>query len=352
MRFIIILVATLLALINANGQTPLRRNMALVQKATGSWCNACGNWGWELQERIANDYIQGQNQKACVISVYGPSYSNYYADCSPELSGWVMAYPNWAVNNRNLTPIQSANDVDTVAFRQRIKSTVDSIAAAETTVSTGFNYTIEDSVVTLNTQTRFWKDVNGTYSLAIYILEDSIYGYQNGHSDTPYHNNVLRGKITSDCYGAQIGRGTILANSVYSKTFTYTIRDSSWNKAHLRFVTVIWRQNGSDWQIENVNSRPSTGSELSVTNVAGDVFSAYPNPASTFAHIKWKHRQLATGRILLINTLGKTVFERVTHGKDGEISAQIDLNNIANGIYLVVLESGSMRYTRSLSVSR
>src|SRR4051812_39045488 len=100
--------------------------MALVQKATGTWCAGCGEWGWELQERVIADNADGILPNAAVISAYGSGIGDYGNDAAFMLAGFTSAWPSWAVNNINQTPVFSIAQVDTVLFRSRIKHTVDS----------------------------------------------------------------------------------------------------------------------------------------------------------------------------------------------------------------------------------
>lgn len=60
---------------------------------------------------------------------------------------------------------------------------------------------------------------------------------------------------------------------------------------------------------------------------------AYPNPTSDMLNIDIMNSNASEGKIVLYNTLGQVVFEKNVILSEGKVSEQLDLSNVAAGIY-------------------
>ncbi len=334
----------------AHAQTPVNRSMAIVQKATATWCGPCGQWGWTLQEDITADNMSAATPNGFVFACYGSNTSNYYNKVADTLTSWGQSWPNWAVNNVNRTAFSLTGGIYTTTTRTDIKKAVDSFAAIAPTASTGFRYTISGNTLTFNTVTKFWKAATGAYALAVYIIEDSVYGIQNGQTGSVYHHSVLRGRISGATYGDQIATGTTAVNSSFTRNYTYSI-DPTWNKAHLKFVTVLWKLNGATWQVENANSLKSAAT--AVGNIeAVDQLIVYPNPATSRLQLSGALNTASGVRLSLTNAVGQTVYQKDVAHNGGQLMEDIDLSGLSNGVYLLTLGGAGVQSARKVVVAR
>lgn len=328
----------LMLFFNSYAQTPVNKSMAIVQKCTATWCGPCGSWGWTLQEDITTDNMSGSNPNGFVFALYGSSSSNYYNAAAGQLTTWAQSFPNWAVNNINRTAFSSTGGIYPTTTQTTIKSAVDSFAAIAPNASTGFTVDITGNNITINTKTKFWKSVSGTYNVGVYIIEDSVYGTQNGQTGSVYHHNVLRGNMGSTVFGDQIATGSISANQTFDKTFTYTITDNTWNKSRLKFLTVIWKKNGTSWDFENANNFKSYPTGIATVE-AVDQLTVYPNPATNDLHIMGALTKQAATQINLINAIGQVVYTKDLPFINEQLNEHINIDNLSNGLYLLLIKS-------------
>jgi hypothetical protein len=315
---------------NAYTQVPVKRSMAMVEKSTYSECAPCGSWGWTIQEQLIHDNMVGTNPNAIVMETHG-YYSAYHNETAMFLlQNWMgSSFPSWAVNN-----IKDPNN--NTYTPNSVKKAVDSVAAVVPIASAGFYYTITGNTVKFYTKTQFWKGVTGTYSLAAYIVEDSAYGEQWGQpGDNGWHRYVLRDRISKYTFGDTLVVGSATANQTFTKNYTYNITRTDWQKNRLSFVTVLFKRNASDSsksEVVNVNSIASKSTGVP-TLAAVDQLIVYPNPAVDRVHISGALNVARDAHIFVVNAIGQTVYEKLLPWNGNQLSEDVPVNNLSNGIY-------------------
>jgi hypothetical protein len=330
--------------VGAIAQTPVKKSIPIVQKATATWCGPCGQWGWDLMDDIRDD----NKAKAFVFSLYGDNGSNYYNQAAGDLTSWGQSWPNWGVNNINRTAFQGSG-INPTGTQTTIKSAVDSFYGTVPVASTGFTYTIAGNKITVKTKSKFWKATSGEYYVAAYIVEDSVYGMQNGKPSDVYHHDVLRGSMTAgSTYGVPLASGTINLNQEASKDFTFNIVDPSWVKNRIKIVTMIWKKNGSTYDFVNANHIKS--STTSVANIeAVEDLDVYPNPASQVINISGSLTK-ASAQISLVNAVGQVVYSKDVN--NGQLAERIQIDNLSNGVYLLNITSEGALSSRKIVVAK
>ena len=353
MRKALLLIFGCIVMNDAYAQVPVKRAMGLVQKAIYTTCAPCGGWGWILHEEIMADNMTGATPNGFVLSVYGIPIHNYYNSVADTLGKWAVSWPNWAMNNVNRTVIVSGGNIDTFSTRRNIKKAVDSFAAIPPVASTGFTCSVSGSTLIVNTKTTFWAAATGTYNLAMYIVEDSVYGSQAGQAGYVYHRNVLRGQVSGTEYGEQIASGTIGANSGYTKNYIYAITDTSWKKSRLKVIAVLWKKAGSVWELINMNSLKSAPTGVGSVPVAVDQLIVYPNPANNRLRLSGVLIVASDAHIDIANAIGQTVFKKTIPYQSNQINEEINLDNIASGIYtLRISVNGAEQCMEKLIIAR
>jgi hypothetical protein len=76
----------------------------------------------------------------------------------------------------------------------------------------------------------------------------------------------------------------------------------------------------------------------------------YPQPNDGRFHIMLRGNDLLPLRLIILNTLGETVYERDGIRVDGELVIPVELLHPTSGIYLLIIENPSARLTRKLVV--
>ncbi|MBS1783006.1 MAG: Omp28-related outer membrane protein [Bacteroidetes bacterium] len=340
-----------LAFGKSNAQTPLRKSMAIVQKCTATWCGPCGSWGWTLQEDVMADNMPANNPSAFVFALYGSSTSNYYNAAAGELTKWGQSFPNWGVNNINRTEFSPSGGIYTSTTRATIKRVVDSFALIDPVASTGFIYSITGNVITVNTKTQFWNAANGTFNLAVYVIEDSVWGTQNGQSGNVYHHNVLRGNMGASIYGDQIATGTVAANQTFSKTLTFTITDNTWVKSRMKILTVLWKKNGVNWDFVNANSIKSFATSVSNLQAVEHLL-VYPNPSSKRLTVAGNMLSDAPTILRLIDVQGRIAIQQLARNENGRLLETLDISELTQGVYSLRIDCNEAHTEQTVMIVR
>jgi cyanophycinase-like exopeptidase len=111
------------------------------------------------------------------------------------------------------------------------------------------------------------------------------------------------------------------------------------------FNLLDWRTgSGGNWETwgvlsNTVNESSSVQISCNPANVGSNLLNAgilkiYPNPASTRLHIEYKNNHVGIGELKISNLLGLTCYKK-TYVQNNMESIDIDVSNLANGIYLL-----------------
>ena len=68
---------------------------------------------------------------------------------------------------------------------------------------------------------------------------------------------------------------------------------------------------------------------------------AYPNPTSDLLNVDILNSGATEGKIVLYNTLGQVVLEKNVTLSEGKVSEQLDLGNLAQGIYSLSFQTAN-----------
>ncbi len=96
----------------------------------------------------------------------------------------------------------------------------------------------------------------------------------------------------------------------------------------------------------------TTCQQIHAVGVDEDPFDAvevYPNPAQNELHIRLSLSERTPLRITLRNALGVTAME-IEAGASGEYSGELDVSEIASGVYFLEIQAGESRLTRKVVV--
>jgi hypothetical protein len=101
---------------------------------------------------------------------------------------------------------------------------------------------------------------NQNQYLAVYLVEDSIVGYQTWYNHTPednedyVHHNVLRGSMNGT-WGEKLSNENISANQVFNKHYEFQIPNNvNWRAKKFKVVAFVYQDNGGNNKpIQNVN---------------------------------------------------------------------------------------------------
>jgi hypothetical protein len=235
-----------------SGITVEKKNMALVNKLTATWCPPCGGWGWDLFEEIISDV----HSDAVIMGTYGSSSSKMYngtagkfkEDFAPT-AGW----PAFCVNGANETEYSSQGGIYTAQTRTNCKDAVVGHINSTVVVGAGYNASITDGTISIEAKSEFFTDgeSGAQYKMAAYVMEDKPLEVQSGKTGMVEHHHVIRGAASTDDYGVMINNGST-TGSTFEHTFTMPV-GSGWVEDNLEYAIVIWKVNGGNHEFVNAN---------------------------------------------------------------------------------------------------
>ena len=234
-------------------------NMGMVTKVTGSLCGPCGSWGWTTFEEL----ISTNKKDAFFVGAYSDNYVArlFITDEAEAMeNAWgVTGFPTFAANA--VAQLDRNGGVNVQSEIAKTNAVIAAHKAGEVYVNSGFRTSVDaNGMMTIETKTKFFKDVGGDVYVAAYVIEDKVIGAQSGHPDgaNASHHYVLRGAAKLDgaakaeAWGYPIGvPGSALttANTEVENTFTYDV--SAYNQSNISVAVVVYRKTGVRYQYLN-----------------------------------------------------------------------------------------------------
>jgi hypothetical protein len=220
------------------------KNSVLIAKHTWTGCGPCGGWGFTTFEGLM------QNNPDHVLVSF--------------TRGNLGGYDNTAIYDffQNTFELPGAtptfhNNLDAGLSVSQAETTMDNIGVV---ANANYEMVRENGKIKLNTTTKFFQDVEGTFKLAPFLILDGIIANQTGHPDGANTEHKLVpidiakpvGAAQSDYHGYTIAEGEI------HKGYTVNLEcevdaDPSWDTNNISFALLIIRDHG-DGTYSLVNS--------------------------------------------------------------------------------------------------
>lgn len=335
-----------------NAQTVSQTHMAFLTTKTATWCNPCGTWAWPLQEDIVAD---NESKAVCVELHYSSSdvIHNTTATDLQDNFPYVSSTPAWYLNGLNQTVYSQNGGIYTTLTQAALNAAADSTYDVLPVVQSAYISTLSGSNLTVNTSTKFFNAASGEYYIAAYIMEDNVIAYQNGIGNNAQHQNVLRTSMSSSTFGELVASGSIAANSIYNKTFTYTI-DNSWHADKIWLATVIWKKTGGTYVYENAFTTNAKITGINDPGEQGMAFSVFPNPSFETSQLSIALTSpIQNLDISLVDLTGRQLIG-VYDGalQPGDYKFTVNTKDLAPGLYFLSLISDGKSYAEKVIVAK
>ena len=198
---------------------------------------------------------------------------------------------------------------------------------------------------------------NGTTAGAATIpLNTDVKGLINVGSDNDYYKFVITNggtlTITLSTLPANYqlsllnSAGTVLQTSSNAGTNNETI---SGTIAAGTYYARVFPRNTSTFNASvcyTLRVQTGTASKIAIaeeiTTGIGNKFSVYPNPARNFANLAFNAEVAGNAKVLVINQTGSEVIRKTIPVNEGANTAKVDINHLANGVYFVKIQTGSL----------
>ena len=324
-------------------QTVDQKQMALMFERTATWCNPCGTWGWVLF-----DDIWTARENAAVIFELHSTSSQLYCSTGDTIDNYipyVNSVPAYYVNMKNETQYSPTGGIYTSTTKTRVIAVIDSTAAASPVVNSGFNVSVVNDSLLIDTKVKFFQNATGEYYLGVYIAEKDVIKYQDGIGNNAVHKQPLRGSALANKMGDLIVNGSVTAGTEFTSSVAYKV-PSTWSIWDLRVFTVIWKKNGSVYEYVNAYKGGAGTGIHSLSDIQCDGL-LYPSVASSQQSIKLNIDCLSNEEIKIdiMDQLGRNV-NSIYKGKTHDGKNSFELNNgLKPGIYFVSLTANTGKKT-------
>ncbi|HYD22748.1 MAG TPA: hypothetical protein VEB40_14800, partial [Flavipsychrobacter sp.] len=176
MKKSLLLFASGMLVVSAYAQTPIKENVPFVGKITANWCPPCGGWGFKLYD----DILVQHGDHATGLSMYSSTRTDnnnqkFQNQAAYDLAAQITltGYPSFSVNLVDLSAQnQVGSGIDTHGIHVDVDSFYAAFMAQPVAASVGMTYRINGNTVEVKTKTKFWEAANGTYKVAVYLVED------------------------------------------------------------------------------------------------------------------------------------------------------------------------------------
>lgn len=290
----------------------------------------------------------------------------------------------------NATSIERANWSSIISQRLAMK-----VPATVTITNVSFNSMTQQIDATVSS--NFVGDVKGDYRLNLYIKENNIYGPLTDNTDnqwnqhsflfnvpsSPYYQlgtylnsttNLMTGsdfkhqytinQMIDGPYGASgiIPSNGITNGSTYSKNYSYTLPsvgggEFRYNVDNMYLIGIVSEYNSDSKSraILNVaevklnsNSETVVGvKDVTKTDIQLNVF---PNPTSDFCYLNYSLKNEEYVTINVYNTLGELVYIETKNVNAGNVTHELNLNELHSGNYSIQVSFKNNTITKKLTI--
>jgi len=109
----------------------------------------------------------------------------------------------------------------------------------------------------------------------------------------------------------------------------------------------------ADFYQNTTNHTIIPGNNLHTTQIVTTTkINVYPNPAINELNVNWENEQTGTAHISIIDMTGRTVYETGLEMAATSGNALLDISNINNGIYVILIKSDNISYKGRLLIER
>ncbi len=203
----------------------------LFTKITATWCPNCGTWGWTYMKDIVNEHeestlIFGAHHSGRLQSEAGSFLADNFKTFGQPV--FLLGNDNLGVRSSNMdSKISEARDIITVEMNR------------DPDVNTGMYIQVSSDRIDVQTKTKFFNAMEGSYYVSIYLVENEVEEIQSQLSGEVLHPYVVRSAFSEFPQGVEIASGNIAKNAEFETSFSL-IRQPEWNLDKSYLYAIVW----------------------------------------------------------------------------------------------------------------
>ena len=212
---------------------------SLAMRFTATWCGYCPNMGTAFDS--AKSQMGGVLE---LVNLHGEQSDLEFSGTNELINRFrVSGFPTGIVDARALIQNNAATTVANMA-----------VAVAQETqqaypAKTGIELESSLDGIRLTVDLNLYVKEADSYKVTVLLLEDGIYGYQNGGSNNYEHKDVARLALTS-----MSGETVRISedNQIWTQTYTADIK-SSWKAENLEILVYVEKPYGDQSKVSEVD---------------------------------------------------------------------------------------------------
>lgn len=202
-------------------------------------------------------------------------------------------------------------------------------------------YSVSNKTVTVNASLNALTDISGTNKMFIAVVEDPTVGNASTNGETEFH--YVEQKMLPNGNGNTL---SAIQNGVTQNvTASYTFPDTAKVENFANLLVAVWVQNVNTKLVHQSTFATSTTGRQELEASAGGIVSVYPNPADNQISLAYQLHEDKQVNISVVNMLGETVVVLdALNGAHGLNRQDINVSNLASGVYFIDLRVGNNHY--------
>jgi hypothetical protein len=238
------------------------------------------------------------------------------------------------------------------------QSDIDDIKAVPAPAAMHCYYTISGNTITVDVDVKpFISVASGT---KLYIAVNEVeYDYAASSTSQDVYHHAMR-KMLPNGSGTNVNNMVDGTNQHFTQSYTFTTAASGvptpgsydlWvGMANLEVVAFL--QNNATKEIYQAAIGSKVGTSGIADNGKNHSVKVYPNPASDRFILDMNLASTEQVNVELVNSLGQVVFSQNEGTVSGARKLNVDLSNMADGLYFVRVTIGSETRTMKLNIAK
>ena len=359
----------------------------LIEEYTSAQCGWCPDGYTKLSS------IAASNTNVIVASIHTNDNMSI-TDGNSLASDYSSQLPSATIDQYDFSNTSVASDRNSwsnyISQRQVMR-----VPATVTITNVNYNATTQEINATV--ASTFYGDVKGDYRLNLYVKENNVYGPSSDNSDNQWNQYSNLYAIPSSPYyqlGSYLNSTTYLLNSseymhqyvinhiaggaygvsgiipnnggtagqTYTATFSYTLPiptsgEFRYNADNIYLIGMLTEYNTDVTKREVLNAcetkltlNPESAVGIKEANNIVAELKLYPNPSTDVVYLNYNLNTQQTVSIKVYNTLGELIYIENSNELAGDVIHAVNLKNIPQGNYSVVLSINNQSITKKLTV--
>lgn len=349
-------------LFSRNGTTTIKK--VVIEEFSGAWCGWCPDGAVVLDNIVANN-----PGKVFPITVHDGDAMEFSEGIRTAFN--VTAYPNGQID-RFLFPGQAKVPHSRGQWASNTTARLNAFTPVDVAVSSTYDANTRQVEATVSAS--FVDFEAGDLRFVLEVVEDSVVGSGSGYNQVNYLNTTaghpyqgagdpILGYVHNQTLrmlpGGAMGQSGVIPATVspgdnYDYTFTFTL-PANYRANKIKLVGFVYKYEANvlEGEVLNADEQPlgvAASVEAPTTQVGIEVA---PNPVSDFGFVNAHFSDITTATFELYNAFG----QRVAVLKEGTFtpgvhSVYFNTENLANGVYIISVQTPGQSFTKKVLVTK